>query len=202
MKRIRVTSRADLEAFKRGFEARAGNHVSIQYLAASDVYAYRSNRQLVAGYVIHSECQHRFFDLMDQIGWEQIRALPGKQEDFCEITCMWMEPDVRSFPLRVRFYTSCTLQTFFKRRRFIIGGTKIDAVAQMQRYCLPNVLFEGATENAIGNGNWTIYYGTPWSFAKGFVRLFVRESLKLLSTDQVSSTAENQVEVIEQKKAA
>ena len=181
MKRIKLTQRKDLEVFKRHFERRAGNHVSLDYLAESDVYAYRDGDELVAGYVIHGGQQHRFFDLMTQIGFERIQALPGEQQDFVEITCMWMQPEARSFPLRLRFYSSCMYHTFSLRKRFIIGGTKIDAVSQMQSYCLPYTLFKGETENSIGSGNWIVYYGTAGTFARGFARLLGRESLRALS---------------------
>ena len=191
MQRIKLKSDADLLAFKQCFERRAGNHVSLEYLRQSDVYAFRAGRELVAGYVIHGNHQHRFFDLMQQIGWEHIETLPGNQNDFCEITCMWMEPEARDFSLRVWFYTACTLNTFAKRKRYIIGGTKIAAVAQMQRYCLPHTLFEGDTENGIGNGHWTIYYGTPLEFTKGYGKLFVRESLKLVRTREVRKSQLN-----------
>lgn len=191
MKRIKLTQQTDLAAFKRHFERRAGNHVSLEYLAASDVYAYRDSNGLQAGYVIHGASQHRFFDLMGQIGFERIAPLPGAQQDFVEITCMWMEPEVRSFPLRLRFYSSCLYNTFKQRKRFIIGGTRIAAVSDMQRLCLPFTLFEGETENAIASGNWIVYHGTAWTFAKGFSRLLTRESLKLLdgAGKRVASTA-------------
>lgn len=181
MKRIKLTQQTDLELFQHHFEYRAGNQVSLDYLAASDVYAYRDGNGLQAGYVIHGGSRHRFFDLMRQIGFERIRPLPGAQQDFVEIACMWMKPDARSFSLRLRFYSSCMFNTFIQRKRFIIGGTRIEAVSGMQRQCLPHTLFEGETENAIASGNWVIYYGTPWTFAKGFGRLLVQESLKRLT---------------------
>lgn len=181
MKRIKLTQQADLVAFKQHFERRAGNQVSLEYLAASDVYAYRDGNGLKAGYVIHSGGRHRFFDLMAQIGFERIKPLPGAQQEFVEITCLWMEADARSFPLRLRFYSSCMFRTFTQRKRFIIGGTRIDAVQGMQQQCLPFTLFEGETENAIASGNWIIYYGTPWTFAKGFARQLLGETLKQLA---------------------
>ena len=181
MKRIKLTQQTDLAAFKHHFERRAGNQVSLEYLAASDVYAYRDGSSLKAGYVIHAGGRHRFFDLMAQIGFDRIKPLPGAQQDFVEITCLWMEPDARSFPLRLRFYSSCMFKTFTQRKRFIIGGTRIDAVQGMQQQCLPFTLFEGETENAIASGNWIIYYGTPWTFIGGFARQLVEETLKQLA---------------------
>lgn len=180
MKRIKLTRPIELATFKQHFERRAGNQVSLEYLAASDVYAYRDDKGLRAGYVIHGGDRHRFFDLMNQIGFDRIAPLPGKQGDFVEISCLWMESSVRSFPLRLRFYSSCMFNTFKQRKRFIIGGTRIEAVSEMQRQCLPFILFDGETDNAIASGNWIIYYGTLWTFVRGFGRLLARESVKLL----------------------
>ena len=188
MKRIKLSSIKELEAFKHHFEQRAGNKVSIEYLNASNVYAYRSGNELKAGYVIHAGTQHRFFDLMQEVGFERIKPLPGEQEDFCEITCMWMEPEVRSYSLRVRFYTSCMLATFAQRKPFVIGGTKTDAVAKRQKYCLPNILFHGDTQNSIGSGRWFIYYGTTWTFVKGFASQFADETRKVIGWSRRGGT--------------
>jgi len=180
MKRIKLSKPDDLQQFKRHFEQHAGNAVSLEYLQASEVYAYRSGKALKAGYVIHSGRKHRFFDLMNEIGFDRIKPLPGRQEDFTEITCMWVEPDVRAYGFRVRFYADCMVSTFARRKRFIIGGTKAEAVARRQKHCLPNILFHGETDNTIGSGKWTIYYGTPATFMKGFINQFGEETRKFL----------------------
>ena len=188
MKRIKLSSIEELEAFKQHFEQRAGNTVSLEYLSASNVYAYRSGSELKAGYVIHAGTQHRFFDLMQEVGFERIKPLPGTQEDFCEIACIWMAPEVRSYGLRVRFYTSCMLATLSQRKPFVIGGTKTDAVAKRQQHCLPNIVFHGDTQNSIASGRWSIYYGTPWTFMKGFASQFAEETRKVIGWSRRSGT--------------
>ena len=178
MKRIKLTTQKDLESFKRNFEKQAGNAVSLEYLRASEVYGFKSGDELKAGYVIHAGSQHRFFDLMKEIGFDRIKPLPGKQEDFCEITCMWVDPDVKGYSLRVWFYSACMMNTFSQRKPYIIGGTKAEAVARRQKFCLPHILFHDDTENSIGSGKWYIYYGTPWTFTKGFVNQLLEETRK------------------------
>ncbi len=135
----------DLIDFSKNFELQSGHIVCIEYLEQSKVRAFVSaSGKMIAGYVINSSSNLRYWKAIPQ---EKRTALLEtfnfKSDDFCEVTCMWIDRSYTNLLDLAKMYWNCMIDSIICKKKYILAGTVIEKIKKRHMLQLPHLLYEG-----------------------------------------------------------
>jgi hypothetical protein len=134
---------ATLTEYRRAFASRGGDSVSMEYLENAKVRAVFQGSKMVGGYVLNSKQPFRYTDGVP-LG-EKRDALVSRCANAVEITCIWMDPDMRALG-RDWVYGRMISDALFVQKRWVIGGSCIPRVAKIQKQVIPHTIYHGPLE--------------------------------------------------------
>lgn len=188
MIRRKITEDFTLRQFQKRFETLSSQSLPLEYLQQSDVYGFFMQGKLEAGFVIRTRPGMRHFELLEQAR-VAIDGLRSREQEFCELACLWISPRVRSPVFRMNFYLTCVADAVQTGRNYILGGSPVADIVPTQQVCLPFTLYQGPVANQ--GEHWNIYYGTRWTCLKGVALQFpgrVKDIVKAIPGDHHPET--------------
>lgn len=170
MIRRKITEDFTLRQFHKRFESLSQQTLPIDYLYQSDVYGFFMQGRLEAGFVVRTQPGMRHFELLEQanVATDGLRV---REDDFCELACLWVSPRVTSPVFRMNFYLTCVADAIQTGKAFILGGSPVKEIVATHQVCLPYMLYQGPVSKD-DNRAWHIYYGTRWTCLKGVAMQF------------------------------
>jgi hypothetical protein len=145
-----LTSATELEAFAKTFEAMGGTAVPIDYLRQSRPRGFFRGSELVAGYVLNTKAPFRYASWIPEGPRGEIAPRGFLVEPTsAELTCIWMAKGKLTKLERDNVYVRSGIDAFRSGKRFVFGGSRVDALARSQKRVLSNTIYSGrATFNA------------------------------------------------------
>lgn len=74
-----------------------------------------------------------------------------------------------SVPARIRLYGRLLLDVLQTKRRYVLGGSTVPKVADIQQQALPRTIYDGPVCIDGVDHQGRVYYGTRWTILSGFV---------------------------------
>ena len=139
-----LTSATELEAFAKTFEAMGGTAVPIDYLLQAQPRGFFRGRELVAGYVLNTRAPFRYASWIPEAprGGIAGRGLLVEPTS-AELTCIWMAKGGLTKLERDNVYVRSGIDALRSGKRFIFGGSRVDALARSQKRVLSNTVYAG-----------------------------------------------------------
>lgn len=156
----KLTGMESLESFSQRFSEEGGVQVSLEYLSQAHVIGFKNkfDNRLLAGFVVNCKPPLRYFQLIPIGERSELKIKNFREEDFCEITCIWMD---RQFRLnkweKFIVYFRCLIDASLTTQKFVLGGTNNLKILKIQQKILPNILWHGNKAGATYKV-W-VYYG-------------------------------------------
>lgn len=144
----RVTSREDLQTYRRLYFEQSKNDVSIAFLKKAVVIMFYYKDEPVAGFVLNAQnCQDlRYFSYADErIMAESLQLMQVKQEKCIEITSNFKLKLPRA--CECWFYVIMALEVAkwsnHWQTKFVVGGSGVTKIKQKHLLFLPHMLYHG-----------------------------------------------------------
>jgi len=139
-----LTSVTELEAFAKTFEAMGGTAVPIDYLLQARPRGFFRGPELVAGYVLNTRAPFRYASWIPEGPRGEItrRGLLVEPTS-AELTCIWMAKGRLTKLERDNVYVRSGIDALRSGRRFVFGGSRVDALARSQKRVLSNTVYSG-----------------------------------------------------------
>jgi hypothetical protein len=115
---------------------------------------------MVAGYLFNTSAPFRYETLIPAESRIELQKLGYLLESTsCELTCMWMRKSRLTKFDRSAVYIHSTVDTFRTKRRYVIAGSVVAALARMQKRTLPRTLYHGLMDKG---GRIEVYCATRY----------------------------------------
>ena len=156
-----LTDDADKRAFAMTYASVSGNvQIPEEYLRRATARGFFKNDELVAGYLFNESAPFRYETIIsDQVRIELQKLGYLLESTSCELTCMWMLKGKLSRFERNAVYLRSTADTFRTKRRYVIAGSVVEALARMQKRTLPRTIYHGPSAKG---GTVEIYCATRY----------------------------------------
>ena len=140
-----LTTDTEIRAFALYFFS-VGGEVQIpeEYLYRASARGFFKGDEMVAGYLFNESAPFRLETLIPAASRNELQKLGYLHESTsCELACMWMRKGKLTRFERNAVYIRSTVDTFRTKRRYVIAGSVVEALARMQKRTLPRTIYHG-----------------------------------------------------------
>jgi hypothetical protein len=123
-----------------------GGEVQIpeEYLHRASARGFFKGGEMVAGYLFNKSAPFRYETIIPAESRIELQKLGYLLESTsCELACMWMRRGKLTKFERNAVYIRSTVDTFRTKRRYVIAGSVVEALARLQKRTLPRTLYHG-----------------------------------------------------------
>jgi len=158
-----LTTDADKQVFALAYASMrrakgAGVHLSEEYLCRATERGFFKDDEMVAGYSFNTLAPFRYETVITaEAGIELKKSGYLLESTSCELTCLWMRKDKLTPFERNAVYFRSVIDTFRSEKRYVIAGTNVQALAQIQKRMFPQTIYYGPSK---AGGMHEIYYCT------------------------------------------
>lgn len=140
-----LTNDTDKQAFALAYFSVGGEvQISEEYLYRASARGFFKGDEMVAGYLFNESAPFRYETVIPAESRIELQKLGYLLESTsCELACMWMRKGKLTMFERNAVYIRSTVDTFRTKRRYVIAGSVVEALARMQKRTLPRTLYHG-----------------------------------------------------------
>ncbi len=174
--KILVTNE-DRNQYRSLYEKSSGGNISDDYLNSSTVRAfYNSQGEMVAGYMLNKKPNFRYLLYIPENEMRKISLSP-QSDSIAEITCIWMTRKKLRPLQRYFIYTQVIIDSLNCGADFILGGSVVEKVKNIQFNILNQPLWEGISTQS--QYQW-VYYGKRDEILGNYCKELGRECRRIL----------------------
>lgn len=159
-----LTNDADRQVFALAYDsmkrAKGSTFVVIheEYFSRATERGFFKNDEMVAGYSFNTSAPFRYEMLIPaEAGTALKKSGYLIESTSCELTYLWMRKDKLTLFERNAVYFRSVIDTFCTDKRYVIAGSNVRALAQIQKRIFPKTIYYGPS---VEQGTHEIYYCT------------------------------------------